>query len=107
MLKMKDSASYKWFLRIEPRAQARFDMLQRATKFAIFRKLSELLVADDPYLLPYVEMLQGKSFDRIRKFRVGDYRVFFVIESVEMTVQEFTYKGKLSVLSIRDRKEAY
>ena len=69
--------------------------------------MRELLNADDPYSLPFVEMLKARKFERIRKFRAGDYRVFFIVESIEVTDQKHTYKGTLFVVDIRDRKEAY
>jgi mRNA-degrading endonuclease RelE of RelBE toxin-antitoxin system len=92
---------------VQPVAKAVFDGLSSSEKRGIFRRLRELLNADDPYSLPFVEMLKARKFERIRKFRTGDYRVFFVVESVEVTDQKHIYKGTLFVVDIRVRKEAY
>jgi mRNA-degrading endonuclease RelE of RelBE toxin-antitoxin system len=98
---------HKWLLNIQPIAQQAFDALDSTEKRGVFRRLRDLLKADDPYSLPFVEMLQAKRFERVRKFRVGDYRVFFVIEPVQVTHLNHTYKGTLFLLDIRDRKDAY
>jgi mRNA-degrading endonuclease RelE of RelBE toxin-antitoxin system len=100
-------AAHKWLLIVQPAAQQQFNGLARAQKRAVFRHLMELLKADDPFALPFVEMLKGKKFARVRKFRVGDYRVFLVVESGEVIHLKGAYKGRLYVLDIRDRKEAY
>ena len=99
--------AYKWLLIIDPAAQARFDSLPSAQKRAIFRHLRELLNADDPYAISSVEMLKDKKFSRVRKFRAGDYRVFFAVEIRAVTHMNQSYKGSLFLLDIRDRKEAY
>ncbi len=57
--------------------------------------------------MPSIEMLKEKRFERMRKFRVGDYRVFFIIEAVEIVQFQHKYRGTLFVLDIRDRKESY
>ncbi len=99
--------THKWLLSVEPDAKRKFDTLTRSNKQAIFRKLRELLNADDPNNLPFMEMLQAKKFERIRKFRAGDYRVFILVESVIVTHANRTYKGTLFLFDIRDRKDAY
>jgi hypothetical protein len=62
-------------LNIQPDAKQTFNSLPPANKQGVFRRLRELLNAEAPYSLPFVEMLQAKKFGRVRKFRVGDYRV--------------------------------
>lgn len=76
---------HQWLLNVQPGAKQIFDTLSPGEKRGVFRHLQELLNADDPYSLPFVEMLQAKKFGRIRKFRVGKYRVFFVTEPAEIT----------------------
>lgn len=68
---------HKWWLRIQPEAKRAFDRLQLGHKRAIFRHLEELLNANDPYTIPFVEVLKDKKYERTRKFRVGNYREFF------------------------------
>ena len=100
-------AAHKWLLVVQPAAQERFNGLPSAQKRAVFRHLRELLNVDDPFALPFVEMLKDRKFARIRKFRAGDYRVFLVVESGEVIHLKRAYKGRLYLLDIRDRKEAY
>jgi len=98
---------HKWFLKIDPNAKRAFNALQSGYKRGIFHRLRELLNADDPYSSPFVEMLKAKDFERIRKFRVGNYRILFVLRYEEISLRNHTYKGMLLILDIRDRKEAY
>ena len=104
---MRRNPPHLWLLKVHPDARRAFDSLPSNQKAGVFRRLRELLRADDPYSLSFVEMLKGKSFERVRKFRTGNYRVFFVIQPGEVTDLKHTYKGKLFLIDIRDRKEAY
>jgi mRNA-degrading endonuclease RelE of RelBE toxin-antitoxin system len=76
---MSRNPPYKWLLKVKPDAQKAFDRLPSVQKQGVFRRLQELLTSDDPYSLGFVEMLKAKQFERIRKFRAGDYRVFFSV----------------------------
>jgi len=104
---MRRKSPHLWLLIIQPDASRGFDKLPHEQKATLFRRLRMLLNAEDPYNSPFVEMIKDKKFDRIRKFRVGDYRVFFSVESIPVTHLKHTYKGTLFLLYIRDRKEAY
>ncbi|MFN8374873.1 MAG: hypothetical protein U0694_18590 [Anaerolineae bacterium] len=99
--------THQWLLIVQPDAQQTFDMLSPAAKRGVFRQMRELLMADDPYTTPFVEMLKAQKFARTYKFRVGDYRIFFVVEPIPITHLKHTYKGTLFLLNILDRKEAY
>ena len=101
------NSPHKWLLIIQPEAQEAFDNLSPANKRSVFRHLRELLNADEPYNSSLVEMLKDKKFERVRKFRVGDFRVLFILEAVEVIDQKHAYKGTFFLLDIRDRKEAY
>jgi mRNA-degrading endonuclease RelE of RelBE toxin-antitoxin system len=98
---------HKWLLKFKKSAKKKLDALLSANKRVVFRHLRELLNADNPYSLSSVEMLEGKAFERTRKFRAGDFRVFFTIKPVPVVDQKHAYKGTLYVLDILDRKEAY
>jgi hypothetical protein len=52
-------------------------------------------------------MLKASKFERIRKFRVSDHRVFFAIESGDVEHEGHIYQGTLFILDIRARKDAY
>jgi mRNA-degrading endonuclease RelE of RelBE toxin-antitoxin system len=104
---MSPKRPYQWLLRIEPAAQANFNKLPRATKQGVFRNLRELLYADDPYNVGFVEMLKDSKFARVRRFRVGDYRVLFTLETAEVIHQKHSYKGTLFILIVRNRNDVY
>lgn len=104
---MSRNPAYQWLLIIEPPAQQIFDRLAPSVKRTIFRHLRDLLSADDPYSLPMVEMLKAVKFERTRKFRAGNYRVVFAIESGTFNHLKHEYKGVLYMLDIWERKDAY
>lgn len=52
-------------------------------------------------------MLHEKSFERLRKFRVGDLRLLFFVDPGQVTYFGHTYQGILFLVDIRPRKEAY
>lgn len=104
---MSRNPPHQWLLNIQPEAKKAFDALSSTNKRGIFRRLHELLNADDPYSLSFVEMLKAAKFERIRKFRVGDYRVFFVVDTTEVEFQNHPYKGTFFLLEINNRKESY
>src|SRR5687767_2754502 len=104
---MSPNPPHRWWLRIHPNAKKKFNSLQASEKRTIFRQLRLLLNADAPYSLDFVEMLKDEDFVRSRKFRAGNYRVFFELRTQEVTPHKHTYKGTLYLLDIRDRKEAY
>ena len=94
---------HNWLLRIVPDAKSQFDRLASSTKDSIFHSLQQLLESETPYALPFVEKLEARKFDNLRKFRAGNYRVFFFIQQVEQA----EFKGMLVVVSIRHRGKAY
>lgn len=104
---VKRKNPHKWLIKFRPNVNKTFNRLSTSTKMGIFRRLAQLLQAEDPYTLPFVEMLVEKNYERIRKFRVGDYRVFFTLLPGQVSEVKYIYKGKLIVLDIFDRKEAY
>ncbi|GIK66120.1 MAG: hypothetical protein BroJett018_39140 [Chloroflexota bacterium] len=104
---MSRNPPHKWLIIVSPDAKKSFDRLPPTAKRSFFRHVRELLNADDPYSLPFVEMLKAKEFGRVRRFRIGSYRVFFFIEAVGITHLKHTYKGTLFISEIHDRKEAY
>jgi mRNA-degrading endonuclease RelE of RelBE toxin-antitoxin system len=104
---MSPKTAHKWLLIVEADAQSDFDKLQPEVRQGVFRRLRELLIAENPLSLPFVEMLQAKQFERIRKFRVGDFRIFFSIDPNPVIRQKFQYKGTLFLIVIKNRKDAY
>jgi mRNA-degrading endonuclease RelE of RelBE toxin-antitoxin system len=104
---MSSNSPHKWLLIVDSKAKRKFDTFTLAEKQGIFRHLRELLTSDDPYSVSFVEMLRSKKFARMRKFRAGNYRILFAIETIQVIHLKHTYKGTLFLFDIRDRKDAY
>lgn len=71
------------------------------------RLLRRLVNADAPYELEFVENLEGEQYKKIRKFRVGDYRILFTLDTRPVTHNQHLYKGTVVVLKIDWRKDVY
>lgn len=99
--------SYYWLLSITDDARDALRLLPKATRATVFRRLRQALEAEDPYALPFVEMLKDRKFERLRKFRAGDYRVLYIVELSPVIHQGFTYRGTLLVVHIGNRKDVY
>lgn len=97
----------KWLLKATAEARASLGKLPKSSITGIFRHLEQLLYADDPYMLPFAEMLKDPRFQRARKFRVGDYRLVFVVKREPVEHQMTKYRGTLSILLIENRKDVY
>lgn len=104
---MNHKITHQWLIIFDSAAKTRFDTLSKGVKRSIFRQLRELLIADDPYSVGFVEMLKDKKFQRLRRFRVGDFRILFAVEALEVQSSKHLYKGTLFVVEISDRKESY
>lgn len=95
MKRMSRTPPHKWLLIIDDEAKIVFDELPLATKLSFVRSLMILLRADDPYSVSFVGMLKDKEFERMRKFRAGDWRILFVVERSEITHLQHKYAGTL------------
>lgn len=51
----KRKVPHQWLLKLQPTAIETFSKLSWDDKRGVFRRLRELLTADDPYTLPYVK----------------------------------------------------
>jgi len=69
--------------------------------------MEQILNTDDPYLLPFVAKIKDKRFDGLRKFAVGNYRVYFRAVSEEIKHQKHNYKGTVLIITIVNRRDAY
>lgn len=104
---MDEKTPHQWLLVVLPKAKDVFDKFSQTNKQGMFRRLEQLLVADNPYLLPFLDMLQEPKYERARRFRVGDFRVLIIVETEEVEHQTHTYRGTLFVIKIGDRKDVY
>jgi mRNA-degrading endonuclease RelE of RelBE toxin-antitoxin system len=106
-LNVGEKTPHQWLIRMDRSAQDYFDHLPTSVKQGIFRQLEQILKADNPYALPFTEKLHDPKFAQARKFRVGDYRVIYVMQAQAVTHSGTTYKGTIFVVSIGDRKNVY
>lgn len=101
-------ARYKWHLVVEIDAKSDIDALNRNELFLIFAKLIELLRADDPTDLNQVtdiKKLKAPEYRGLWRKRAGNYRILYRIEELELTHLKVTYKGKLIVARVVNRRD--
>ena len=96
---------HKWCLKFEDGFLDQFSNLDQKTKKIGYRQIQALLEADNPYGLPKV--LKVKSQGELRRIRVGNYRLFFIIEDGEAICEKSIFQGVLWLVKIKDRKDAY
>jgi mRNA-degrading endonuclease RelE of RelBE toxin-antitoxin system len=104
---MSKNPPHKWHFFVDTEALSALRKMQRGHRMAVLRHLRLLVNADAPYELPFVQALQGKEYEHVRKFRVGDYRILFTLDTRPITHNKFTYKGTIIILSIGQRKDIY
>lgn len=104
---MSKNPPHKWHFFFTDDALAALKAMQRGYRMAVFRNLRHLVNADAPYELDFVQALQGERYKHIRKFRVGNYRILFTLDTRSVTHQKFTYKGTVVILGIGHRKDIY
>ena len=84
-----------------------FRLMRSGHKRSLLNSLHQLVNSDDPYSLRSVKLLQSGKFERLRKFRVGPYRVFFEGVPGDLSHQKHPYMGIIIIVDIRQRKDAY
>jgi hypothetical protein len=104
---MSKNPTHQWVLIVTKDAHIVFDTLDSSEKFSIFRRLQTLLESENPYNLYFVEKLKDEKFAAARKFRAGRYRVRFILDSKPLERFGRQYKGRLFVLAMSDRRDAY
>ncbi len=104
---MSKNLPHKWHFFFTNDALTVLRSMQRGHRLATFRKLRQLVNVDAPFELAFVQSLQGEKYAEIRKFRVGDYRILFTLDSNPVTINKFDYKGTVVVLGIGQRKDVY
>ena len=98
---------HKWLLRFEENVPDELSKLPPRDRMAIFRSIAELLQSDNPSNVAGVKKLIEKRFEGMWRQRQGDYRILFEVLSGEIVDQKFIYKGKLNIVSVVHRSQAY
>ena len=104
---MTKRSSHLWYLEVEDRARDQIRGLQAKDRQAIFQGIRELLIAENPQRANDTRKLVEKRFEGLWRKRQGDYRIFFAVETGQITVDKFTYRGKVMIVEVLNRKEAY
>lgn len=87
-----------WCLVYTKKADADLRHLERADAQRILRKLEHYAASDNP--LHFAKKLKP-PFDDVYRFRIGDYRVIFHVDTAKQQVKI------LLVLRVRHRKDVY
>lgn len=99
--------SHRWLISPSQEASEQISGLRPNERASLFAKIVELAQAENPYSLSYVEKYIEKRFNHQRKIRQGNYRMRFEIIGGEITHDKFVYKGRLVIISVKDRRDAY
>ena len=83
----------KFRTRFDPRAQAELRAIELRTARRILAKLTEL--ENDPYGYATTELV---TLPGVRRLRVGDYRIFFQVDTGELLIL---------VIAVKNRSAAY
>lgn len=101
------SSSHRWYLEVDERARDQIGALSSSDRRAVFQSIRELLIAENPHLASNTRKLTEKRFEGLWRKRQGDYRIFFAIEVGKVIVDKFAYKGKVTIVEVVHRKDAY
>ncbi|MBI1260038.1 MAG: hypothetical protein GC204_21425 [Chloroflexi bacterium] len=104
---MASHSPHLWHLEVEKRARDQIRDLPSKDRRAVFQGIRELLIAENPQRVNDVRKLVEKRFEGLWRKREGDWRIFFALEPGEITVDKFTYRGKVIIVEVLNRKEAY
>jgi len=80
--------------------------LTREHRKGVFDVLRQVAESENPYSLPDVKKLEGELAP-LRRIRAGSHRIFFQLNAIEIIQNKTTYKGRLEIIAIHDRKAAY
>ncbi|MEO8396500.1 MAG: hypothetical protein ABI700_26135 [Chloroflexota bacterium] len=104
---MAKHSPHLWHLEVEKRACDQIRDLTSKDRQAVFQGIRELLLAENPQRANDVRKLVEKRFEGLWRKREGDYRIFFALETEAITIDKFTYRGKVIIVEVLNRKEAY
>lgn len=96
-----------WQLEVERKALDQIRELQPKDRAAVFQGIRELLIEENPRAASNTRKLVEKRFEGLWRKRQGNYRIFFAVESGEVVVDNFNYRGKVIIVEVVDRKDAY
>lgn len=104
---MPKNPPHLWYFRLETSAHDTVRAMQSGHRRRFFEHLRQLLNADAPFECDFVESLAGQQYKDIRKFRIGDYRVLFALDTRPFTHLKHSYKGIVVILVVDWRKDVY
>lgn len=95
-----------WILAFRPNVLKQLRTLTKDQRQNVLAVLRRLLEADNPYSIPHIKKLEG-DLAPLRRARAGDFRIFFQLKSEIIQRGSFEYKGKLEIVAVYPRKDAY
>lgn len=99
-------ATHKWHLVASDEFRKQLNNLPKKELIRVFQRMKQLLEVDNPQSIVGVKKLVSVKPPQWRA-RQGVYRIIFVINSEEITVNDFDYKGTIEFLAVLHRKDAY
>lgn len=104
---MPTHRSHQWYLEVDEKAREEIRELPANVRRTVFEGIRELLIEDNPTLASNTRKLVEKRFEGLWRKRQGDYRIFFAIDAQRIVVDKFSYRGKVIVVEVLNRKDAY
>ena len=104
---MSKNPTHLWHFFVLPQARQMLPTMQPGHRLSFLRHLRRLVIADAPLELDFVNTLEGEEYRGIYKFRIGDYRVLFSLDSRSVIHQKHNYKGTVVITKIDWRKDIY
>lgn len=91
---MPQNPSHKWLMQIKPTIRKELSQLSKSERLSLFKHLQQLLEAENPYSLPFAQKLREERFAEVRRFRIGDYRVFSIWKRNPSPTTSFSIRGR-------------
>jgi mRNA-degrading endonuclease RelE of RelBE toxin-antitoxin system len=100
--------AHKWHLGVTEEAREQLQSLSHQDRALVFRKLRDLLNAENPTSLDEVtdiKELKEPKYAGLWRKRAGDWRILYRIDETSVTVMKVRYKGKLIFTSLLNRRD--
>jgi mRNA-degrading endonuclease RelE of RelBE toxin-antitoxin system len=100
--------THKWHLEVTDSARKDIDNLPTSKDvLGVFASIRQLLISENPSMVPGVRKLVEKRFEGQWRQRSGDWRIFFIFDPTEVAFMKYTYKGTVTILGVVRRDRAY
>jgi mRNA-degrading endonuclease RelE of RelBE toxin-antitoxin system len=97
---------HRWHLEYHSDVKDQLRKLPPTTRMAVFGSIRELLVAENPKMVPGVKKLVDDPEDTYRQ-RQGDYRILFRVHPGKVAHLGIEYVGCVEIIAVKHRSQAY